>query len=366
MSWIEDLIREQGGAVSFRDFMELALYHPEHGYYRAGPARFGRDGDFLTAPTASSWYARTLARLCGRLAVGAERWTVVDLAAGDGSFLAELAAAAPASVGRMVGVERSPSLRKVIRERLADAAVAAEVTPAFEGGCRAVGGPTLLHASELYDALPVHRVVQRPEGLRELWVRAGDDGLGWQERPARAELGAHLDRHRIGLVDGQVGEISPEAGPLHRSLLEGAGDDAVAVVLDYGYGARRLYDPRGRRDGSLVAHVRHRVSRDVLGEPGERDLTAHVNFDELRAAAESAGWLEVGCWPLAELLVRAGIGDVMERDGVGAEAAWDARVVAERQEVKRLLDPDGMGSDLKALVQATPSLADRVSEAFEL
>ncbi len=365
MTWIDDLIRERGGAVPFRDFMELALYHPEHGYYRAGPTRFGREGDFLTAPTASPWYARTLALLLERLVPGGEGWTVVDLAAGDGSFLADLVAAAPSGLGRAVAVERSPTLRRVVRGRMADAAVPVDVVAELPPA-PASPGPTLLHASELYDALPVHRVVGRTDGLRELWVRADDDGPAWHERPARPELRAHLDRHRIGLADGQVGEICLEAGPLHRSQLERAGDDGVALVLDYGYEARRLYDPRGRREGSLVAHVRHRVSRDVLGEPGERDLTAHVNFDELRAAAASAGWLEVGCWPLAELLVRAGIAEVMERSGVGAEAAWDARVVAERQEVKRLLDPDGMGSDLKALVQATPSLADRVSEALEL
>lgn len=365
MAWIHSLIRERGGAVPFRDFMEFALYHPEHGYYRAGPTRFGRDGDFLTAPTASPWYGRALARLLDRLAAGGDRWTVVDLAAGDGSLLAELATAAPTGLELAVAVERSPTLRKLVRERLAGAAVpvevVAELAPAPAGR-----GATMLHASELYDALPVHRVVRRDDGLRELWVAVAGDGLGWQERPAPPDLGAHLARHGVELRVGQVGEICLEAGPLHRSLLAGAGDDAVALVLDYGYEARRLYDSRGRREGSLVAHVRHRVSRDVLEEPGERDLTAHVNLDDLRAAAVSAGWLEVGCWSLAELLVRAGIADAMEREGVGAEAGWDARVVAERQEVKRLLDPDGMGSDLKALVQATPSLAVRVSEALEL
>lgn len=363
MEWIEAILSERGGAVSFRDFMELALYHPAHGYYRAGPVRFGRDGDFLTAPTASPWYARTLAHLVTRLVVGREPWTVVDLAAGDGSLLADLAAAL-ADSGRssavsLIAVERSPSLRVAIETRLATAPLPSRVV-ADVADIRSLPGPVLAHASELYDALAVHRVVQRGSDLRELWVAVCDRALGWREEPAGAALESYLRGHGVELEDGQVAELGLAVAPLHQRVLSACGANAIALVLEYGYPAARLYDPRGRRHGSLVAYRRHRPERDVLVAPGESDLTAHVNLDDLARAAHAVGWCGLATMPLAEALVRAGLADVLAAAGLGPEAPLDAATLTARQEVKRLLDPDGMGSDLKLVVQATPSLAARL------
>jgi len=115
MSWIEAEIGARGGAVSFRDFMELALYHPVYGYYSSAKPRYGRDGDFLTAPTASPWYARVVARLLRGLAVASDPVVVVDVAAGDGAFLAELAGALERDRARrpaeLWAVERSAAMR---------------------------------------------------------------------------------------------------------------------------------------------------------------------------------------------------------------------------------------------------------------
>jgi len=63
MTWIVEEIVARGGEVPFDEYMELVLYHPRHGYYSGDKPRYGRDGDFLTAPTASEWYAKVLTRL---------------------------------------------------------------------------------------------------------------------------------------------------------------------------------------------------------------------------------------------------------------------------------------------------------------
>jgi SAM-dependent MidA family methyltransferase len=124
----------------------------------------------------------------------------------------------------------------------------------------------------------------------------------------------------------------------------------VVVILDYGYPARRLYNSRGRRGGSLVGYREHTLETDLLRDPGGQDLTAHVNWDDLEAVASSRGWGRVGVFSLAEFLVRAGIADAIDRAGLGEEAELDAETIMERQEIKRLLEPDGMGSDLKVLI----------------
>ena len=111
---------------------------------------------------------------------------------------------------------------------------------------------------------------------------------------------------------------------------------------------------------------RHELGRDPLISPGEVDLTAHVNWDDLRDAAARAAWREIGLWPLAEFLVRAGIAEGLEERGLGMEADLDAATIIARQEVKRLLDPEGMGSDLKMLVQAKGDFIEVASRALSL
>lgn len=343
--------------------MELALYHPEHGYYTSGRMPWGRDGDYMTAPTSSGWYGATaaglLSEISGRLG---GRCSLVDSAAGDGSFLASvltaLGDAAPDVLEGVAAVERSPALRDRIACRLEGAPVASRVTDRLEG----VGGAAVVaHASELYDAMPVHLVEQTSDGLSELTVVETDTGLGWGRRPAAPELEGYFRRHGVELDEGQVAEINPAAESTHRGFLEACGD-GLALILDYGYEAGRLYDPRGRRHGSLVSYHRHEVGRNVLETPGELDLTAHVNWDDLRLAAASCGWAEIGLMPLAEFLIRAGIAERVDEAGFGMEADLDAATVTARQEIKRLLDPEGMGSDLKMLIQGKGELVRIVGE----
>jgi SAM-dependent MidA family methyltransferase len=367
MSWIADEIRARGDAVPFEEFMELALYHPEHGYYSSASPRYGRAADYLTAPTASAWYSRVMARLARGLAATDRPIRIIDLAAGDGSFLTGLFEAvethAPEVFHGVVAVERSGAMRRRIVERLGGDRVVcvgglAEIQPP--------PGPTLIHASELYDALPVARVVGRDGGMRELWVGVDEGAITWSERPPRDELVRYFADHGVELAQGQIAEANLRAEGYHREVLEAAGVDGVVVILDYGYEAARLYDPRGRRGGSLATFRRHRVARDPLESPGEIDITAHVNWDDLRSAARATGWTEIGLWPLAEFLVRAGLAAELEERGLGMEAEIDAATFSARQEIKRLLDPDGMGSDLKVLVQAHGAMVDIASDVLAL
>ena len=347
--------------MPFEMFMELALYHPVHGYYSAEEPRYGRGGDYLTAPTASEWYPRVIARSLSGIAATCGFLRLIDLASGDGSLIAGVFDALGAEVGEVLGevvaVERSEAMRGRQRDRLGPSQLPVRLV-ANAADVAAGPGPTVGHASELYDAQPVARVIRTSEGLRELWVTLGDGELGWSERPPRAAVEAYFERHGVELEEGQIAEANLAAEDFHRSLLETLGGNGLCLVLDYGYEARRLYDPRGRRGGSLTTFKRHQLGRDPFAAPGETDLTAHVNWDDLRFAGESAGWTEVGLWPLAEFLVRAGIGDELAERGLGMEADLDSETIAARQEIKRLLDPEGMGSDLKVLVQAKGALLE--------
>jgi SAM-dependent MidA family methyltransferase len=235
VSWIVDEISARGGAVRFRDFMELALYHPHHGYYSAESPRHGRRGDYLTAPSASPWYARTIAGLLREIARDQGPLTLVDVGSGDGSFLEGVALALGRDptdhVQRMVSVERSAAMLRRQRARGSVLAVPSDpvrdladvATPAT--GC-------VVHASELYDALPVHRLVAREEGLNELWVGVEGGSACWRERPADAAVAGYLQRYGVVLQPGQVAEVNLDLSDLHRGVLRVAGAAGVALVLD--------------------------------------------------------------------------------------------------------------------------------------
>ncbi len=369
MSWIIDEIVARGGEVFFDTYMELALYHSRHGYYSGSKPRYGRGGDYLTAPSASLWYGTVLTRLLRRLGADTGPVRLIDVASGDGMLvscvLEALGIGAREVVVEIFSIERSQSMRDRQLDRLPTASVSVQVV----GALTEIGptsAPTVIHASEFYDALPVARAVGGTTGLEELTVAVSSGALEWGRRPPRDEVARYFTHHGVVLEEDQIAEANLTAESTHRDLLNAAGNDGLCLVLDYGYETRRLYDPHGRRGGSLATFRRHQLGRDSLQSPGEIDLTAHVNWDDLRRAACGAGWREIGLWPLAEFLVRAGLADELEDRGMGIEAELDAATVSARQEVKRLLDPEGMGSDFKMLVQAKGEMIAVASQALSL
>ena len=347
------------GRVSFMEYMELALYHPEAGYYtkpRPEEGPVGPRGDFITAPTAAPLLADTVAGLLTRLAAaGGGPVVFAELAAGEGFFLERLCASAgPVGGGvlrRVVAVEMAPWARARLAERCPGAEVAAAL-----GEVEPPAGPAVLFASELYDALPAHRVtvVRRDDALvlMEYYVETGaDGGLEWVlDAPSTPAVAEYLRQHGIVLEEGQVAEVRPQARAMHEALLAWCGTDAVSLVIDYGYPAHRLYNPRGRRFGSLVGYRGHRASHDVLASPGETDITAHVNFDDLEGAAAEVGWERGAVHPLGAFLALLGATKLLP-DAVSRGEPLSADQWAALSAAKRLMSPSGMGSDLKVLVQ---------------
>ncbi|MDQ5858194.1 MAG: SAM-dependent methyltransferase [Acidobacteriota bacterium] len=335
---LRERIRREG-PISFADFMEAALYDPDGGYYARG-ARIGEGGDFVTSPTLSPAFAAAIAR---RFAADAARLEgpvhFVEVAAGDGRFLADFAAALarshPAISARTVltAVERSAPGRAALAELPVEVRIdAAELEPGSVRGW--------IFANELYDALPVARVrgAAGGVGLEELQVGVSGDRFAWIARPATPEWAAALAARGVVLEAGQVGEIRPAASALHRGLARALARGRI-VLFDYGHRSPTLYHPLARPSGTLAVHEGGRRGGDPLERPGERDLTAHVDWDELIAAGESEGLATEGPIRQGRYLTESGIFDF-----VGNEA--------EKWRVYRLVDPAGMGDEISVLVQS--------------
>lgn len=347
------------GSVSFSEFMGLALYHPTAGYYtrrRRGRGPVGPEGDFVTAPTASSLFARTLARLLSQLAreLG-EPLTLAELGAGDGTLLRRLipecGGVGGATLARVAAVEASAWARK----RLIAACPGVEAAERLAGLALAAG-PTVLLASELYDAIPPRRVtLRRRDGVLELaeyHVAVTPNGrLAWRlVAPVDDIVENYLAVRGLQLEEDQIVEIRPGLEAMHAEHLAWCGRNALALIIEYGYPARQLYNPRARRLGTLVATFRHRVVANPLSRPGHVDLTAHVNFDDLDGAAARLGWEPSRIRTLGSFLALHGALGMLPRPA-GEGAPMTAADWAELSAAKRLLHPSGMGGDLKALVQ---------------
>lgn len=328
------------GPISFRDFMEAALYDPDEGYYSRAPGITER-GDFATSPGISPLFAAAVARRFRRETEGFEgQLDFVEVGAGEGRFLEDFSAALRGEGGsfasrvRLTAVERSRSGRHSLCARPALAGIRV-CASAAEVPARSVVG--WIFSNELYDALAVARVRGSPGGLEELRVEASDGGFRWRAVPASEELRGHLAAFGVVLEPGQIGEVSPEAGPLHATLARALARGAL-VAFDYGHRAGVLYHPLARPQGTLAVHAGGRRGGDPLERPGVVDLTAHVNWDELVRAGEAEGLTTRGLSRQGIYLTECGLFDL-------------ARTDAEKWRAFRLVDPEGMGDDLSVLVQ---------------
>jgi len=204
----------------------------------------------------------------------------------------------------------------------------------------------LIFSYELFDALPFHRLIGRADGsVGELWVdhrqNGEDGGFAWQEGelsdPALLDLLRDPD---VRLQPGQVADLAPGWGPLYAELARKLGR-GLLVTCDYGYERERLLDPRVRMHGTLACYSRHRVHRNPFVLVGEQDLTAHVDFTTLRRTGEAAGLTTFAFTRQALWLAACGLFEDLQN------APAETRLAA-----MALLDGEGMGEDVRVLVQA--------------
>ena len=318
--------------------MEEALYG-EGGYYRRSEIPIGEAGDYVTGSSLSPLFGRVTARLLQRLdgALGGTA-ELFEAGYGTGRHLSSLA--------ETCGDRRLRAWDRVDRsvpERVE------QVRSLEEIGEGEVNG--LIFSYELFDALPVHRLIGRADGgAGELWVDLDEGGaFVWREGelsdPRLLDLLRDPD---VTLQPGQVADLAPGWSPLYRELAKRLGRGLV-VTCDYGFDRERLLDPRIRLHGTLAAYTRHRVHRNPFVKIGEQDLTAHVDFTALIRAGEAAGLRTVAFTRQALWLTACGLFDEIQG------AATDTR-----RQAMALLDGEGMGEEIRVLVQAKGIATDEL------
>jgi SAM-dependent MidA family methyltransferase len=297
------------GPLCFAGFMAAALYHPEFGYYARGLRQVGRAGDFFTSVSVGPLFGELLARRFLREwseAGEPVRWRIIECGAHDGTLAADVLAAlrrlsTPAFEALEYAIaEPLPVLRQAQGETLR--MVAERVRHVSDAGELAADPlPGIAFGNEVLDALPCHLVVWHDGRWHERRVALDEaQGFAWQTveindarlLAALAALGGGFpEGFRSELRTGYHDFLAPLASALSSGLM---------LWLDYGFERVDYYHP-ARREGTLRTFSRHRAGDDPLVGPGELDLTAHVDFTAVAAAAQALGWQQAafrsqGAW----------------------------------------------------------------------
>jgi SAM-dependent MidA family methyltransferase len=341
-------LRTAGGWLSFADYMEMALHLPGLGYYAGGSHKFGKEGDFVTAPELTPLFGQTLAQqvaqVLGAVPPAPSLPTVLEVGAGSGKLAADLLAALEslnALPARYEILELSGELRARQQQtieatvpHLAARVVWLDALPEKFSGC--------VIANELLDALPTHAVAWRESGLMERGVTQTAAGFGWaEERPAQGALAEAMATLPVEApFESEVGLAACAwVAEWGRRLEQGA-----LLLIDYGLPRHELYHPL-RNHGTLRCHYQQRMHEDPFWWPGLSDITTHVDFTAVAEAGFNAGLDVLGYTNQATFLINCGIGDLLlARQEAGGEQALRASGA-----VQMLLAPREMGELFKAI-----------------
>lgn len=347
----------QGGAITFRDWMESALYDPDEGYYRRGiRQRWGREGDYRTSPERSPLFAATFARYFAGLYETLNRpsrWTMVETGAGAGHFaegvLTTLQFQFPevfAATTYLID-EVSESSNLIAKERLARFAGRVEFLapagmPKIEAG--------LVFSNELLDAFPVHRVTVRDGQLMEFYVNVDTGGdFEWTVGPpSTPRIAEYLDLVGAQISAGRIMELNLAVD----EWLTGIASRLICgyvVTVDYGADAAELYGTSGREQGTLRSFRRHQLVADFLAHPGDQDLTTTIDWTFVQKLGERLGLETIELTRQDHFLLKAGL--LEELAAITARAEGEAERLRLRTSSREMILPEGMASRFQVLVQ---------------
>jgi len=347
----------RNGPIPFVRFMELALYHPQFGYYMRQPngeghERIGWSGDFYTSSDVYPILGRALAvqaRQMDELVGRPTPFTIVEMGAGKGFLARDCLAAIHAeqddfaSRVRYVLIERSPAMRELQRQNLAPWLSKPGLVTWVEGldGLAPQSVTGLFFSNELIDAFPVHRIQVTAERTEELCVDYRDGRFVDCLKPlSTAALAQYLQELDTKWPEGYRTEVNIQAMDWMEQVARRM-DRGFVLTIDYGHTAQDLYGPE-RKDGTFLCYFQQQTNEDPFIRVGEQDMTAHVDFSSLAAVGEKQGLHVTGFTNQMSFLMGLGVEEMIRE------------LEQESQELRaaiHFLKPNGMGSTFKVLVQ---------------
>jgi SAM-dependent MidA family methyltransferase len=303
---------EKSSWLSMEGYMELALYHPQAGYYMNENKKIGKNGDFYTSSLVSDVFGKVWANLFARV-INENQLdpVVVEFGGGSGHFAKQvLSTWKKMNVSNIsyIMVERSPFHRKLLKEQLTDLPVMIlgslqelkQAYPVFKG---------VIFANEVLDAFPLRMFKWLEGSWFEKGVACEKDSKDLAFRYKKIEDPAlHQSLDKVFKKRNKEFELEVSFQMLRwlKEIYCWTNKDTFYFFVDYGYFGDEWNNAQ-LKEGSIRGYYRHQIENHPLAHPGEMDITYHVDWDQVMSGAEDYGVETVGFTRQGEFLLKEGL-----------------------------------------------------------
>ena len=349
---ISDRIATQNGAITFAEFMNLALYHPQYGYYTTKAVDIGAQGDFFTSPHLGKDFGELLAVQFAQMWEILDKpaaFTLVEMGAGQGILAVDIIKYLYKHYREVfealqyIIVEVSPGLKQQQQQLLQGVANKVKWCSLEEIPNNSITG--CIFSNELVDAMPVNLFSLQDGQLGEIYVTTSEDNTFIEicNAPSTPKLTQYFDLVGIdlaSLASNYRSEINLAAldwlSKVAQKLQQG-----YLLTIDYGYAAARYYNPM-RSQGTLQCYYRHQYHNNPYINIGQQDITAHVDFTALELWGDRCGLQKVGFTQQGLFLMALALGERIA--AISTDYANNLEQLLQRREtLHQLINPQGLG-----------------------
>ncbi len=349
---IKNRIKEKG-SISFKEFMDIALYYPELGYYTSDKSKIGGYGDFFTSSELDPVFGQLLAKQFAEIfkKLNTDNFQIVEIGAGKGYLAYDILSTLKDEYPNVFEkttyfiIEKSPYHIKLQKELLKDFKNVAWKQDIIDFEDNSIEG--VIFSNELFDAFPVDVIRKKNGQIYQIFITLDEnDNVIEIEKPASQEITEYLNQLKINLPEGMTTEVNLDAKDYIMKIAEKLKKGYI-ITIDYGYPSKELYKPY-RMKGTLLCYHKHKYSENFYENVGLQDITSHVNFSALSYYGKLKDLETVGFTDQAHFLTNLGLLEIFET----LQEIGDYRSYERMNRLKTLVIPKGMGEKFKVLVQA--------------
>lgn len=352
---IKSIIKETG-AITFDEFMELALYHNEYGYYTCGKNITGKEGDYYTSPCVHPAFGEVISSLIHKSyeVIGVSNFTIVEMGAGKGYLALDILDSTKRNYPNFYNclnymiIEKSPHQilqeKNLLKEHLDKIKWINRISE-----LKSTNICGIFISNELLDSFPFHRARFEDGMLKEIFVDLkNDEFIEVIDDPSIKEIRDYFLDYNIDFKDCQEVEINLHAEKWLRDIASVL-DKGFVMTIDYGFLAPELFNPT-RLKGTYKCLYKHSINDNPYINIGKQDITAHVDFSNLIRIGESVGLKTLKYTTQGQFLIDWGILDIIGRTTENNQQSETTRLKTIFS-IKNLFLPEQMGDRFKILIQ---------------
>ncbi|PIZ04326.1 MAG: SAM-dependent methyltransferase [Gammaproteobacteria bacterium CG_4_10_14_0_8_um_filter_38_16] len=333
----------QTGKITFARYMALALYAPQLGYYRNGLKKFGKGGDFVTAPEISPLFSYCIANQCAQV-LEETGGDIIEFGAGTGVMAADILLALEKKKqlpDHYYILELSAALQSQQRETIQEKAPSCLDRVVWLSKLPEKDFQGVVLANEVLDAMPVNLFTVN-QGIKSCGVVVDGNGLCFSVFEEEDDLLRHaIEKYQIDFAQGYLSEINLFLPAWIKSIATFL-SKGVVLLIDYGFPRSEYYHP-DRSQGTLMCHYQHYAHTNPLILPGIQDITAHVDFTAVAEAADACGLSVAGYTNQAAFLMNCDLLSLIDQN------ADEITRFNQHQQIKQLTLPGEMGELFKVM-----------------